>query len=230
MNTHLPAPRPAVGQRVFAMSSLRYKFQIPDPSRPLPGDLPPWGPHCELIDFEPVPLTPERVVGRTVDEVRTYVGTYGMGGPGFFGLRLGDEWLVVAIWGADSWIEADGRIVADSHWDNQGTPPPLDHPAGRRAHGASGRPARHLAPPREAFARDRCRRGHALDRGVSRGPADLQERQPAAGVRGRRRPAAGGVLVAHSGDLGRRVWRPTGAAQTPNQARHLPGPRSGGRR
>lgn len=106
------------------MSSLRYEFQIPDPSRPLPGDLPPWGPHCELIHFRPAPLTPERVVGRRVDEVCRHVGTYGMGGPGFFGLRLGDEWLVVAIWGADSWIEADGRIVANSHWDIQGTPRP----------------------------------------------------------------------------------------------------------
>jgi len=47
-----------------------------------------------------------------------------MGGPGFFGLRLGGEWLVVAIWGAASWIEADGRIVEDGFWDTNGRPRP----------------------------------------------------------------------------------------------------------
>jgi hypothetical protein len=106
------------------MSSLRYEFQIPDPAKPLRGDVPPCGPNCELVDFKPATPTPQMVVGRTVDEVCTCVGTYGMGGPGFFGLRLGDEWLVVAIWGAASWIEADGRIVEDDFWDTNGMPRP----------------------------------------------------------------------------------------------------------
>jgi hypothetical protein len=64
------------------------------------------------------------VVGRTVDEICTHVGTYGMGGPGFFGLRLGDEWLVIAIWGAASWVQVDGRIVEDVFWDTNGWPRP----------------------------------------------------------------------------------------------------------
>ena len=102
------------------MSGLRYEYQIPDPSRPLPGEVPSFGPSCELTDFRPGTVTPELVVGRTIDEVCTHVGTYGMGGPGFFGLRLGSEWLVVAIWGAASWIEADGRIVEDGFWDTSG--------------------------------------------------------------------------------------------------------------
>jgi hypothetical protein len=106
------------------MSSVRYKFQIPDTSKPLTGDVASFGPSGELIDFNPPVVTPEKIVGRTVEEVCTNVGTYGMGGPGFFGLRLGGEWLVVAIWDAASWIEADGRIVEDGFWDTNGRPRP----------------------------------------------------------------------------------------------------------
>lgn len=106
------------------MSSIRYRFKIPDPSKPLPGDVPPWGPTCELVDFEPPFLTAGMVIGRTVDEIRTQVGTYGMGGPGFLGLRLGGEWLVIAIWGAASWAQVDGRIVEDVFWDKNGRPRP----------------------------------------------------------------------------------------------------------
>lgn len=36
-----------------------------------------------------------------------------MGGPGFFGLRLGAEWLVIAIRGAADWMSAKGRQVGD---------------------------------------------------------------------------------------------------------------------
>ena len=106
------------------MTSLRYEFKIPDPSRPLSGDVPPWGPTCELIDFQPAALAAEMVVGRSVDQICTHVGSYGMGGPGFFGLRLGDEWLVIAIWGAESWIEINGRIVQDGFWDTNERPRP----------------------------------------------------------------------------------------------------------
>lgn len=106
------------------MSSLRYEYKIPDTSKPLSGDVPPWGPTCELVNFEPHALTAELIVGRTVGEVCTCVGTYGMGGPGFFGLRLGHEWLVIAIWGAASWIQVDGRIVQDVYWQRNGMPRP----------------------------------------------------------------------------------------------------------
>lgn len=106
------------------MTSLYYNFKTPDPSRPLSGDVPSWGPTCELIDFPPAALAAEMVVGRTVEQICTHVGTYGMGGPGFFGLRLGSEWLVIAIWGADSWIEINGRIVQDGFWDTNERPRP----------------------------------------------------------------------------------------------------------
>jgi hypothetical protein len=102
------------------MTSLRYKFKIPDPSKPLAGDVPPWGPTCELVDFEPPSLTADKLVGRTVDEICTYVGTYGMGGAGFLGLRLGSQWLVIAFWGAASWVQVDGRIVQDGFWEKNG--------------------------------------------------------------------------------------------------------------
>lgn len=106
------------------MTSLRYKFKIPDPSKPLAGDVPPWGPTCELIDFEPAVPTAEMVVGRAVDQICMYVGTYGMGGPGFFGLGLGGDWLVIAIWGAASWVQIDGRIAQDGFWNTNGMPRP----------------------------------------------------------------------------------------------------------
>ena len=107
-----------------SMTSMRYRFQIPDPTKLLPGPVPPWGPTCELVDFKPQTLTAEKLVGRTIDEICTIVGTYGMGGPGFFGLRLGDEWLVISIWGAASWVQVDGRIVQDVFWDKNGWPRP----------------------------------------------------------------------------------------------------------
>ncbi len=106
------------------MSNLRHEFRIPDTARPIGGRRPAWGPFYELVDFHPETLTAERIVGRTVREICTYAGTYGMGGPGFLGLRLDDEWLIIAIWGADSWAQVDGRIVQDYFWDKNGWPRP----------------------------------------------------------------------------------------------------------
>ncbi len=47
-----------------------------------------------------------------------------MGGPGFFGLRLGAEWLVVAIWGAGDWMTAQARCVQDMAYEDYGRPRP----------------------------------------------------------------------------------------------------------
>ncbi len=106
------------------MSPVVYKFRVPDESRPIGGEPPPWGPFFELVDFKPGALSLEQVVGRPVDEMCTHVGTYGMGGPGFFGLRLADKWLVISIWGASSWIQINGRIVQDIFWNKTGMPRP----------------------------------------------------------------------------------------------------------
>lgn len=101
---------------VMAMGSLIRKYEIPDANRPIPEDERGMvGPSGELIPFEPKPVTAKDIVGRRVDEVSACVGTYGMGGPGFFGIRLGEEWLIIALWGAGEWIRADGLLVVD-HW------------------------------------------------------------------------------------------------------------------
>jgi hypothetical protein len=47
-----------------------------------------------------------------------------MGGIGFFGLRLGSEWLIIAIGAAGAWIHADGRLVEDYFYIDCGRPKP----------------------------------------------------------------------------------------------------------
>ena len=52
----------------------------------------------------------ERITGRKVTGWSASLGSYGMGGPGFFGLNLAgkgeypDEWLVLRVWGAGCWL------------------------------------------------------------------------------------------------------------------------------
>jgi hypothetical protein len=61
---------------------------------------------------------PESVEGRVVLAVTYIAGTYGMGGPGFFGLRLDkkddcpEEWLLCTLWNADNWMLVNGRCLA----------------------------------------------------------------------------------------------------------------------
>ncbi|MGA7733054.1 MAG: hypothetical protein WCD37_17485, partial [Chloroflexia bacterium] len=56
-----------------------------------------------------------RIVGREVIRWLSSLGSYGMGGPGFFGLRLAaagdylEEWLALRLWGADNWLLLDGQ-------------------------------------------------------------------------------------------------------------------------
>ena len=58
-----------------------------------------------------------RIVGREVIRWLSSLGSYGMGGPGFFGLRLAaagdylEEWLALRLWGADNWLLLDGQWV-----------------------------------------------------------------------------------------------------------------------
>lgn len=55
-----------------------------------------------------------RITGRKVITWQQ-LGSYGMGGPGFFGLELAArgryprEWLVLTLWGAGGWLLLDGR-------------------------------------------------------------------------------------------------------------------------
>jgi hypothetical protein len=65
----------------------------------------------------------KRVIGRKILETCRYLGSYGMGGPGFFGFKLEkkdrypEEWIVLTIWGADEWLLLDGKWL-DCHSDH----------------------------------------------------------------------------------------------------------------
>lgn len=58
-----------------------------------------------------------KVVGRVVVGVQRYVGSYGMGGPGFVALGLSPmaggsaEWLTLTLWAADAWCLYDGAAL-----------------------------------------------------------------------------------------------------------------------
>lgn len=102
------------------MGSVITAFEIPDPTRPIPIEERRLGPSGELVPFVPPPVDKSQIVGRVVREVSLTVGTYGMGGPGFFGLRLDSEWLVISLWGAGEWILVDDRLVADAFFAKYG--------------------------------------------------------------------------------------------------------------
>lgn len=103
--------------------SVIYDYDIPDLDQPIPDNAP-WGPSGRLRPFVPPPISAEQVIGRTVEEICPNVGTYGMGGPGFFGLRLGSEWLVIPVWGAGEWMTARGRCVRNAFHHQYGHPRP----------------------------------------------------------------------------------------------------------
>lgn len=57
----------------------------------------------------------DSLLGSRVIGFSTHLGTYGMGGPGFFGLLLekdGDrQYLVYAVWASGQYILLDGRVI-----------------------------------------------------------------------------------------------------------------------
>lgn len=113
------------------MTTIVYEYEIPDPNRPIPEEERGLGPSGELIAFTPPPVIAADVIGKTITNISTHLGTYGMGGPGFFGVNLGegeqDNWLVVAIWGAGDWITSQGRALEDSFYDMHNRPKPWRH-------------------------------------------------------------------------------------------------------
>jgi hypothetical protein len=58
-----------------------------------------------------------RILNRKILDVVQYLGSYGMGGPGFFGIKLEklkkypEEWLVLRIWGGTNWLHFNGSII-----------------------------------------------------------------------------------------------------------------------
>jgi hypothetical protein len=106
-----------------------YAFEIPDPSRPISGNQRgAVGPSGELVAFTPAPADPALLAGRKIVNLLGHAGTYGMGGPGFVAIELAgssaQEWLVVALWGAGSWMTCQGRLVEDWHHQSAGRPAP----------------------------------------------------------------------------------------------------------
>ena len=105
------------------MQHVYTEFEIPT-GEPYPEDECGLGPSAELMPFTPEPLRAAEVVGRRVDDMTTSAGYQGMGGPGFFGLQLGEEWLIIAVWGAADWLQAEGRRIMDTHYETNGSPRP----------------------------------------------------------------------------------------------------------
>ncbi|MBO6896304.1 MAG: hypothetical protein JJ868_02920 [Shimia sp.] len=100
-----------------AISHTSVELFVPDSTKPIPEEQGgAFGPSHELVPFTPQAVQREDVVGRRIDEVRLNVGSYGMGGLGYWGMRLGEEWLVIALFGASDWLLIDGvdaETIAD---------------------------------------------------------------------------------------------------------------------
>lgn len=94
---------------------VRGHFMIPDLDQPLPEDLQGgmMGDY-EMIALPPCKVTAEALQGRQVKALSCNLGSYGMGGYGFFGLLLDEDWLIVPIHDAATWIELDGRLLEAS--------------------------------------------------------------------------------------------------------------------
>ncbi len=102
-----------------------YEYEIPDPAHPITiKDQDSFGPTGELIPFIPEKLSIDSVVNRNITKLETHLGTYGMGGPGFFGLCLSEQWLVIAIWGACEWIVVNNRLIEDTFYEKNQRPTP----------------------------------------------------------------------------------------------------------
>ncbi len=60
--------------------------------------------------------TIEKLIGASILDFSTCLGDYGMGGPGFFGIRVqnveGIFWLTYCIWAADEHILLDNRVMS----------------------------------------------------------------------------------------------------------------------
>lgn len=68
------------------------------------------GTPAALLDIEP-----DSLIGKTILGFTTHLGSYGMGGPGFFGLLMerdgAREYLVYAVWASGQYITIDDRVI-----------------------------------------------------------------------------------------------------------------------
>lgn len=58
-------------------------------------------------------------VGQRITEIDWLLGSYGMGGPGFLGLRFASGWIVYRLWGATDWVTLDGKRIRDSMFPDE---------------------------------------------------------------------------------------------------------------
>lgn len=66
---------------------------------------------------EPLTLTGfgiDRILGSEIIDICSYIGTYGMGGAGYFGfiIKINNEkkWIVVCIWNAEGYMLLDDKV------------------------------------------------------------------------------------------------------------------------
>lgn len=102
-----------------------YRALVPealDPDRTYQWDFDPYGnqPSGALVPFSPPPARPDQIIGQTIRQLGSF-GTHG-----FIAFRLDDQWLVFAIWLAQAWMEADGRLLSDMSFGTSGFPEPWD--------------------------------------------------------------------------------------------------------
>ncbi len=66
----------------------------------------------------------EGFIGGRVLGVCSYLGSYGMGGAGFVGLKVrrpdaGVCWIVFAVWGAAGWLTVNGSACHDGYFEDE---------------------------------------------------------------------------------------------------------------
>lgn len=70
-------------------------------------------------------LAEDTYLGAKVTRICPYLGSYGMGGPGFWGLRCRHGtrsfWIVYRLWSADGWVTINGRFVKSSFIGDEST-------------------------------------------------------------------------------------------------------------
>lgn len=52
--------------------------------------------------------------GQRISQTHWCLGSYGMGGPGFLGLRFASGWIVYRLWSAARSLTLDGKLIQDS--------------------------------------------------------------------------------------------------------------------
>lgn len=70
--------------------------------------------HYKMVPFEPEQIDAKALKGQQVEMVSCELGSYGIGSYGFFGLFLGENWLIVPIFGAAEWISLDGCMLRET--------------------------------------------------------------------------------------------------------------------